>query len=269
MSSPEHTHDTNDQRRGRVAEFLTKLGLGPKKEKAAAETERSREPLHYTFTLKVDGETQIATMEIAPRTLQIDEELLHPEPGLVAVVTRPSKGVEPLSNVFRIGIGDDGGANWVCDAVKGDQVRRLPSPMSDLLLAQSPDEKSQGQFAPVTLHQGAAILVTRRAEIADIQAAVEASQADPEALRLQEKYQAIIDLATSIPIEAESGSGTIANRVAEIDALLAEIEVRTKETAELVVGAELSEKRGEDGHDLLEAARHRLLKERARLTGEQ
>ena len=141
--------------------------------------------------------------------------------------------------------------------------------MSDLLLAQSPDEKSQGQFAPVTLHQGATILVTRRAEIADIQAAVEASQADPEALRLQEKYQAIIDLATSIPIEAESGSGTIANRVAEIDALLAEIEVRTKETAELVVGAELSEKRGEDGHDLLEAERHRLLKERARLTGEQ
>lgn len=264
MSDHEHTHDDNKpQRRKRVAEFLT--GLMGRKNKT--ETERTREPLRHSFTVKVGNETQVADLEIAPRSLQIEEELLHPEPGLVTIVTRPSEKGEPTSNVFRVEAGQDGQVNWTCDAVKGGQARRLEHPMGSLTMAQDSDAKYLGQFAPVTLPKGTIVLATRRAEISEIQAVVEGAQADAETLALQEQYQHVITIAMGVSLDAEQ-IGTPADRIAEIDARLPQLEERKKEITALVGRGELSQIRGEDEYDLIDGDMQRLRAERARLTGE-
>lgn len=217
----------------------------------------------YSFLVLVEGKNKIADAEVSREDLMIDEGLIKPVVGELVIITRPSTdGEEATSHVFQTREDEAGELHWGCVAVKGGVARKIDDPTTPYKWAKDDDRTD------ISLPKGTEVVRVR-----DVQSSEDVLEigiktiGDESSLSMQDKYQRIISIAMGTSLGAEQ-SNVITDRIAGIDALIAQIDARQKEIAQLVGRGDLGETRGKGDYDLIDAERQRLLAERARLTDE-
>lgn len=188
----------NPKHHSRLGKLARRL-FGHEQEKPEVEPKK--------VTLKVRNSTQVGELYKSTRESKVDGSVLHPALGQVAIISRPEE--MGVSYVFQVvELAGNRGAVWTCHRVtpklgiEGEYTcSRLKSPMDGFSMAIDAQSKDEDFMPQVHLPKGTELLITRAAEIPELQQVVESSKNSSQLRGVQQRYQTIINEVTAIRID--------------------------------------------------------------------